>query len=772
MQTGTSDCVTRRPRSGAFPGSAPDPLAVELAFTRVYRQNRDAHPAVRELRCLEVLLPARFRSPRPGDRLAGRIELPFCGFSPQGSGSRGAGGFAYYCNRSAIERILASTPGDAAWREEAGEMLAFWETENTAAKTRAALPAEVAEALPSDDLSYIQPSYPLYRLAGTQLDYGKLVRLGLPGLREEVEQAFSGLYTGDEAGAALGAAFLGALRLLEEVAERYAADLSEPGSPAAAAITDAQERERMVSALAFIPHRAPETLREAAQLIWLTALASGSLNYGRLDEVLGGFLARDLANGITTEEDMTDLLASWWRLMDANTEIWNHRVMIGGRGRTNERDADRFALLALEASRRVRRVTPQLSLRFHDGQDPALMTKALDVLGEGVTFPILYNDDVNVPAVMEAMRVSEREALDYLPFGCGEYILWHRSLGTPSGAINLAKCLELALNDGCCLLTGAALGPRTGPAARMTTFEAVWDAFVVQMSRGVRALASLQKIEYEVGAREAPFLHISLLMDDCIARRKALGDGGVRHLGGTLETYGNIDVGDALVALRRVVFEERSVTLVDLVSALQRNWKGAGDEELRRRLLLLPKFGNDDDEADAMALRVHDILATTIRDQARHVGLDSYLMVVINNSMNVDLGRLSAALPDGRRAGEPLANAINPVAGRDRQGTTAFMRSLVKLRPDHHAGAVHNMKFSRSLFTRSRAKLEALLSAFWTTGGAQAMITVVSRGDLESAMREPEKWGHLMVRVGGFSARFVELSVDVQRHILARTLHE
>jgi pyruvate-formate lyase len=370
---------------------------------------------------------------------------------------------------------------------------------------------------------------------------------------------------------------------------------------------------------------------------------------------------------------------------------------------------------------------------------------------------------------MKAMGVPETDATQYLPYGCGEYILWHRSLGTPSGALNVAKCLELALNDGCCLLTGRQLGPRTGEAAGLNTFDNVWRAFTEQLDQGIRALAHFQRVEYEVGAREAPFLFFTLLMDDCLASGRAVAE-GVRYLGGTLEAYGNIDAADALVSLRKSVFEERIVSLPELVDALRRNWNGA--EKLREHMLALPKFGNDDREADDLAERVHHHLATAIRGKAREVGLHHYLMVVINNSMNVNLGTLTAALPDGRLAREPLANGINPVAGRDRQGVTAFLHSLVRLKPDRHAGAVQNMKFSRGMFTRTRAKLEALLHTYWSSGGAQAMLTVVSRGDLEAALREPEKWGHLMVRVGGFSARFVELPRDVQLHILARTLHE
>lgn len=745
-----------------FAGSTDDPLAVELEFTRVYRKNHAAPIALRELRCLEVLLPARFQAPQPGDRLAGRIKLPFCGLTPQGAGARKAGGHTYYCNSDAIARVLAATPGDAAWRAEVSEMLAFWATENTAAKTRAAYPDWVAEALPTDSLNDIHSAYPLYRFSSTQLDYGKLVRLGIPGLRREVTSALLGRRDRDPT---LGTALVGALDLLGNVAKQYAGQLRNSDVAA-----DANEREQMIGALEFIPQRAPRTLREAIQLIWLTALASGSLNYGRLDEVLGPFLAHDLDQGIIDEEVATDLLCSWWRLMDANVQIWDHRVIVGGRGRTGERDADRFALLAIEASRRVRLVAPQLTLRFHRNQNPALMAKALAVLGEGVTFPLLYNDEINIPAVMEAMDVPESEAVDYLPFGCGEYMLWHKTVATPSGALNVAKCLELALNNGRCLLTGLALGPRTGEAETFASFEDLWCAYTAQLDHCIRALARVQKLEYEVGAREAVFLYITLLTDDCLATGRAVADGGVRYLAGTLETYGNIDVADALTALRRVIFEEKSVSMKELLGALRNNWRGS--EGLRQRLLSLPKYGNDDDEADAMAVRFHDHIAEAIRDQARVVGLDYYLMVIINNSMNVSLGRMTAALPDGRRAGDPLACGNNPVAGRDRQGVTAFLQSLLKLRPNRHAGAVQNMKFSRGMFRGPCDKLGALLSAYWQGGGAQAMITVVNRGDLEAAMREPEKWGHLMVRVGGFSARFVELPCDVQLHILARILTE
>ncbi len=170
-------------------------------------------------------------------------------------------------------------------------------------------------------------------------------------------------------------------------------------------------------------------------------------------------------------------------------------------------------------------------------------------------------------------------------------------------------------------------------------------------------------------------------------------------------------------------------------------------------------------------MKVHEHICHTVRDQRKKTNLHSYLVVIINNSANTLMGRWTAASADGRKARVSMANGNNPTGGMDKKGVTAMLNSLVKLDPSIHAGAVQNMKFSPAMFSTHRDKLKALLQAYFDNGGAQAMITVVSRGDLEAAMQEPEKYQHIFVRVGGFSARFVELDRDVQLEILSRTLY-
>jgi pyruvate-formate lyase len=740
-----------------------NPLALEFEFTRTYKENREADPATRELKCLEVLFPAILQPMQTGDLLAGRIAYPLVGFSAE------AMGLGYYCLEAEVREAARLTAFSPEQEREVEEMLAFWRSENTQARTRAAYPLAVAKALPSDNWTEESGiAFPLYRMAGTVLDYGTLLQAGIPGQRRKLEQRRAESAVSKAQSVFLGG-MLAAIGLVEKACLHYGAQAELE----AARTVDAMRKEQLrglARALTGLAHHPPASFREAMQLFWIYALLSGTWNYGRMDVYLGPFLARDLDAGVLDEAEALALIKSLWQLMHAYSNQFNNRVFIGGMGRADTAAADRFAMLALEASRSLCLNQPQLSLRFYAGQNPALMAKAITSLGEGSTFPLLYNDDVNVPAVARAFHVSLEEAVDYTPFGCGEYVLEHRGVGSPNGVINLMKCLEVTLHDGVDPVTRQGLGIATGKVESFKSFADLWAAYCRQVEVHVEALAMQEKIEYEVVGRTSPFLLLSLLYDDCIARGLPIFQGGVRYLGGTLETYGNINAADSLVALKKLVYDEGRTTLQQIMAACDANFDG--HESLRRDLQRAPKFGNDEDEADSMAQQVHNHICQVTMAQAKKAGLDSYLAVIINNWANALFGKTTAASPDGRLAGETLANAINPSPGMDGNGITAMLNSLVKLDPGIHAGAVQNMKFSRRMFTQNRPKLEALLTGYFRQGGTQAMITVVSRGDLEAAMREPEKWGHLMVRVGGFSARFIDLPREAQLDVLHRTLYE
>jgi pyruvate-formate lyase len=301
------------------------------------------------------------------------------------------------------------------------------------------------------------------------------------------------------------------------------------------------------------------------------------------------------------------------------------------------------------------------------------------------------------------------------------------------------------------------------------TFDDLLEAYRQQVEYHVEQLALHEELEYEYAGKENAYLYTSLLMDDCIERGRAVFSGGIRYLGGTLETYGNANVSDSLVAIRELVYEKKVFTLGELMNMLKANFR---DYEKERQMLLgCPKYGNDDEVADAMMTEVHNHICLTTRKQKNTTALHSYLVVVINNDANTVMGRFTPASPDGRLAYTPMNPGNNPAGGADKNGVTAFLNSLVKPDPSIHAGAVQNMKFSREMFSKHRSALEALLDTYFASGGTQAMLTVVSRNDLEEAMKHPENYQDLIVRVGGFSERFVNLPPDTQQEVLSRTLY-
>jgi pyruvate-formate lyase len=695
-------------------------------FTDVHRAHANAHPARREAACLKTQFPALLLPRRDGDVLAGRR----C-YQPVGLDADMSLGYTF--SEPVLAPLLAEHPDLALCAD-------YWCTENTPAKVRAAFPPEVAEALPKDGhLDAELAAYALYRMAGTVADYGKLIRLGLPGLRDEVDAALAAAGNDDEA--ALCEGWLAVCDVLETCIEFY--DLPESV-------------------------KQPQTAHDALQLAWLYTLIAGQQNFGRMDVWFGDWMAADLDSGRLTEGEAIDLLCGFWKMAEEELNLMNARIVVGGSGRPNDANADRFTFLALEAARRTKVTRPQLSLRWYEGMNSNLWKTALEVLGTGTTFPILYNDDVNISAVQEALDVSPQDSVDYVPYGCGEYVIEHRSVGSPNGIINLLKCLELALFDGVDPKTGIRRGPATGRLSDFQDFEQLWSAYAAQVEVSLKALATAQLLTLDVAAQEAGFLTHGLLQDDCVARRKPWLSGGIRYRGGLLESYGNVNAADSLLAIKKTVFEERSIAPPTLLASMRKNFEGFSLE--RRKLNAVPRFGNADPEADAMMQRVHEHVCIKAAEFGKAAGLDHYRVVIINNWNNTAQGHACLASADGRADEGPLVSGVGARPGADRKGVTALLRSNASLRPEIHAGAVHNIKFDQELFTQHLDELSSLLVTYFRLGGTQAMITVVNQDDLLDALEHPERHGSLVVRVGGFSARFVTLPKEVQLEVISRTV--
>ena len=691
--------------------------------------------AKKELESLKLQFPKSFQPVKEGDLFVGRFYLPLVGFCAQEVSEMG-----YYADMDGIERLKAQLSDEL--KAKVSEKVEQFQSQRSINKLNAAYDERITTLLTTDKYEQFPGiGFPLCRMSGTQPDYHKLLSNGILGLKQKI--------TGNSE---LAQGMRGALDLMRDCCI-YLADN-----------TDGEISET----LRFIADNKPQTLRQAIQLTIIYWIMSGTKNYGRVDTYLTEFYLNDIKNGITDEQEI-EYIKDFFRMIIARGDVFDCRVIVGGLGRKDEENANKVASLCIEASRQLMDVLPQLTLRFHKNQDPALFEQAMDSLASGCVYPMLYNDDVNVPSVMKAFNVDYETALDYTPFGCGEYVLYHKSVGTPSGVINLANALNFTLLGGKNNFTGENC-VKTKTLQECDTFDELLCEYKKQVEAYIDALALQEKVEYDVAGENAEYLFLSMLHDDCIERDKGIFGGGVRYLGGTLESYGDTNTADSLTAIKTCVFDKKLISKQTLIDALKADF--VGYERERQLLLNASKYGNDNDQADEMASMVHQHVCCYTASQAEKVGLDNYLVVVINNSANSTFGRLTGATADGRKAGVPLANANNPMNGMDKNGVTAMLNSLVKLDTSIHAGAVQNLKLSKNLMNEYRDKACALIKSYFNNNGAQLMITCLSRGDLEDAMIHPEKHQSLIVRVGGFSARFVELDKLVQQEILTRTMHE
>ncbi len=733
-------------------------LEIMVRYTDTHKRFSNSQRLEREIACLNVLFPAVFRPMYEGDLMVGRYDALPIGFGSVTS----VGAPGHYCRFDQMAKMKSRM--DEKYYVTIDELIGYWKQHDT------------REIFYKDNLlenvcgPFVDVHYPVIitaRFSGMYLDYNKLLDHGIVGLINLIESKL----TINPSSVVEYESMIEALKLLQKVVDHHI-DEVETKLTTSMSKKRKQQLVNLLDALREIRSERPSTMLGAMQLSWLYSSMAGVVNYGRMDDYLGDYLVNDLTSGHLSEEEAIELILSQWRLIEVKRTNVNGRVIVGGRGRRNEKNADVFCKLAIEATKRAQMVEPQFTLRFYDGMDPEIFEKAMDSISTGITYPILYNDDVNIDAVMKMMHVDYNTACNYVPFGCGEFVLAGKGVGTPNVCINLLKSLTLLIHDGVDQWDYQyKLGPlKLKKMNEISTFEEFLDQYKQQLSYYIESGAHSHAQSYQVMNQQVGFIYTSILTDDCINRGKMVLDGGVFHLGGTNEMYGNINAADSLYAIKKLVFDDNVLTMPQLQDILAHDFDG--HEDLRQKMIDLPKFGNDIEEVDNLAIWLHEFTCQHVADQAEKVGLDSWLVVVINNQVNTEWGRATASSPDGRIAGMYMSNANNPQSGADINGPTAMLNSLCKIRADINAGTVQNIKFSGRMFNQERVKIKALFKTYFKKGGPQLMVNIVNQADLIDAYHHPERHRDLIVRVGGFSARFVNLDKDVQKEIMERTCND
>lgn len=577
------------------------------------------------------------------------------------------------------------------------------------------------------------------------------------------------------------------------LARRLAAAEADPGRRS--------ELETIASTCAAVVSEPPSSFREALQLCYFVQVVlqiesnGHSLSFGRLDQYLGPFYDRDLASGRIDRERAKELLSATWLKLTAIKKVRSsshtrssaggplyQNVTIGGVDREGRDAVNAMSYLILESVGDMRLTQPNLSVRYHKGLPPEFLEAAIEVIAKGFGMPAFNNDEVVIPGMLER-GVSLEDARDYSAIGCIEVAVpgkWgYRTTGM--SFLNLMRVLMATLHDGRDPETGKAFLPGTGGLADFSSFDQLMEAWRKQVQFYARASVAID-VAVDTGLEElVPDILCSVFTDDCIARGKHIKEGGARYDWVSGLQVGIANLGNSLAAIKKFVFDEKTVDPKALLAALESDFAGAEGEKLRLKLQNgAPKFGNDDDEVDRLVAEAYGYFADEIeklhntRFGRGPIG-GGYYPGTSSISANVPSGSELGATPDGRRARAPLAEGCSPSGGTDLLGPTAVFNSIGKLSGRRiFGGILLNQKLSPAVIAKreDREKLASLLRAFFEDlEGWHVQYNIVSRETLLAAKRDPEKYRDLVVRVAGYSAYFRDLAPDTQDDIIARTEH-
>lgn len=560
-----------------------------------------------------------------------------------------------------------------------------------------------------------------------------------------------------------------------------------------------KELSLMADILDRVPYEPAADFREAVQSVWLIQLVlqiesnGHSLSYGRFDQYMYPYYRKDHEQGRISDDEVLELLDCLWiktltinkvrsqshTLSSAGSPMYQN-VTIGGQTPDGRDAVNPLSFLVLQSVAQTRLTQPNLTVRWHHHLDPHFYDECIEVMRLGFGMPAFNNDEIIIPSFI-SLGVKKEDAYNYSAIGCVETAVpgkWgYRCTGM--SYMNFPRILLTVMNNGVDLTSGRRFAKGYGYFRDMKSFVELMDAW----DRTVRELTRYSVITENAidlaSERDVPDILCSALVDDCIARGRTIKEGGAVYDFISGLQVGIANLADSLAAIRKLVFEEKKITPEELWEAILDDFTSEKSRKIQDLLIHdAPKYGNDDDSADQLAVQAYDSYLDEIVKYhntrygrgpiggVRYGGTSSI-------SANVGQGMGTMATPDGRKAHEPLAEGCSPAHNCDRCGPTAVFKSVSKLPTEKITGGVLlNQKMTPSMLesTENRRKLEMLISTYFNRlHGYHVQYNIVSRETLLDAQAHPEKHKDLIVRVAGYSAFFNVLSRRTQDDIIART---
>lgn len=542
-----------------------------------------------------------------------------------------------------------------------------------------------------------------------------------------------------------------------------------------------------------VPYNPARTFWEAAQAAWFIQIGTkmvqcgASFGLGRFDQYMMPFFEKDIKEGRLSREEVQELIECLWikngEVIPVAPEktakyvagyVSFQDVTVGGLTREGKDATNELSYMCMQATHDLRMTSPSLAARIHRDCPERFLVKAAEIIRTGCGMPQCHNDDIGIRMMLAAGTTVE-DAYDYEIRGCSESMvagkMWKYS---DAGPLSLGVCLEWALNDGYSRVLNGDMrwGLPTGNPRKFKSYEKIEEAFEKQVAYLTKHECIAAMIVEHAQATVVPEPYVSSLIEGCVEKgMDYLRGGALYNVGPAPEYTGLADVSDSLAAIKKFVFEDKVITLAELLDALDKNFEGM--EELQQMLLNRgPKYGRDDKYVDQIATRIADFCAEEPTQYVSPRGC-RFISGLYPVSANVPLGLAVGALPSGRKAGMPLAEGISPMQGTDRSPTEVIKSVTSFDHARHQDGGMLNMKFNAAVLADERGlkNFASLLRTYCALGGWHIQFNVVSAITLKDAQKHPEKYPSLLIRVAGYSAYFTDLCREVQNDVISRTEH-
>ncbi|GET25588.1 trans-4-hydroxy-L-proline dehydratase [Prolixibacter sp. NT017] len=574
-------------------------------------------------------------------------------------------------------------------------------------------------------------------------------------------------------------------------ARRHADKLEELSKAETNAVRKAELKE-LAGICRNVPANAPQTFHEALQYYWFVHLGVvtelnpwDSFNPGRLDQHLYPFYQKDLAEGRLTKDRAIEILESFWvkfnnhpappkvgvTAQESNTYTDFALINLGGVKADGSDAVNELSYILLDVIEEMRILQPSSMVQLSKKNPESFINRAVKIVKTGFGQPSIFNTDAIIQELtrqgkdlIDARNGGASGCVETGAFGTESYIL--------TGYFNLPKILEITLHNGFDPRTQKQIGLQTGEPREFRSMDDLMQAFGKQVNHFVDIKVKGSNIIEKIFATHIPTPFLSLIIDDCVSSGTDYINGGARYNTNYIQGVGMGTITDSLTAIKKYVFEEKTCSMEYFLSALENNF--GGTEDFHYQLVYkTPKYGNDDDEADAQLRQVFEIYYGAVNGRKSPRGAD-YRINLLPTTCHVYFGSVMQASADGRMAGTPVSEGISPVQGADQKGPTSVIKSAAKIDHLRTGGTLLNQKFAPSFFEDEAAiqKVSSLVRSYFRMDGHHIQFNVVNADTLRDAQKHPENYRDLIVRVAGYSDYFNDLGEDLQNEIIRRTEHE